>query len=367
MAAAGLALAPSFAVELSVAGVGQAGVVAGDVELGVTAAGTQEGYVIVRVDGAFVEAQAPPFRFVWNSRQVADGAHEIAALEINAKGEVVDTVTQNVTVQNVAQVQGPVTIAYKFQPGAKHTYVVTGRSDIVELGQEDSHEFVPFDLYQAYAAALSLVVVDEVETGGAVKRTFQDCVVDFPDRVSRLLGTTKPTTVRVDAKGAIAGKVAPGGAFAAPWVPLAGTPVQSGGTWSGPMEIAVEFQDGATQTVTAQHQLVGFATEAGQACAVVKSTFTTRAPVSINMGGVAETFSDVRLQGERKTYISVDGGYVTRVEEKITGEFGVASADFGVYGTAGPRVPGAPLAERRAVPAELDLMLSIEFVSQVKP
>lgn len=362
-----LCAAPTLGVELTITGVGGADMVSGDVSLGVTAAGTQEGYVVLKVDGEFVEAQAPPFSFVWNSRAVADGTHELTVLEINGDGETIDTVSQSVTVQNAAQVQAPVTLAYALAPDTKRVYLVTGSSNVTELGQEESQEFVPYDLYRSYSSDLSVKITETILANGTIERGLTECVVDFPDRTSRLLAVGQTHKLRVAADGTISGDVELGSDFAGTWIGLPATPVDIGATWTGPMLVHTELQDGVSQTLEGSHELVGFATEAGLPCAIIKSTFALRGDVTFDVDGSAETFADVRLAGGRTTYFAVAEGFVVRAESLVTGELGVAAADFGVYGVAGPTVPGAPVGERRAVPDELDLLLSVNLLTQVTP
>ncbi len=262
---AGLVAAPGLAVEITVAGMGAANVVSGTAQINVTAPGAQDGYVVLKVDGEFVAAQAPPFGLVWNTRDVDDGQHEVAVHEVSADGQIVDRATEVVRVQNQANVTGTVTLQYKFQQGDEFTYVIEGRSDIRELQQDQSYELVPWTLYGAMAGNITAEASETVasmQAGSAViDRTLTEGSVDFPEVVSRLRGVGLPTQFTVSPEGEVKdgpGTVNAESKFAAVWLGLPKGAVRQGQKWTSPLIAQFEVQDGRTLAVDADHEITRY-------------------------------------------------------------------------------------------------------------
>jgi hypothetical protein len=366
---AGFVAAPGLAVEMTIAGMGAANVVSGTAQINVTAPGAPDGYVVLKVDGEFVAAQAPPFGLVWNTREVDDGQHEVAVHEVSADGQIVDRATEVVRVQNRANVTAPVTLEYKFQEGDELTYAIEGRSDVRELQQDKSYELVPWTLYGAMAGNISAQAsetIASIQGGSAViDRMLTEGSVDFPEVVSRLLGVGRPTQFTVSPAGEIKdgpGTVNAESKFAGVWLGLPQGAVRQGHKWTSPIVAQFEVQDGRTQAVDADHEIIEFVREGGVDCALIQSTYRQKLPIDIEIYGNRQTLDDVFVVGERLTYFAIETGRIVRVEDSLLGEFSAKSAEYGLYAiTRGPTVPGAAGPTTRTVPETINLQLSLEL------
>jgi len=359
-------LFPAAALEIQVAGMGPTNVVSDQVTITVTWPTSEESYIILRVDGKFLQAQAPPCTFVWDTNSVADGEHELKATEVNAAGQTISEASIKVRVANSANVTPPVKLAYKFTEGQRLRYRISGETDVFDVRTKQRH-LVPEMLYRALAGILNAEVTERVvsvaDGGAVVERELVSGLMDYLDRYVRLAGVGRSTSLAVSATGAVSdgpGRVAAEAKFALAYLPLPQGPVDVGQTWQGPITVIDDLAQGTSREVDAKHRLVGFTLEGGEPCALIESQYRYESPLTVTVDLGERKFDAALTEGKRLTFFGLQSGRVVRMEETISREFTIKTMDYGIV--AGATIPGVGGAAPEIIPEEVDLRYTTKVV-----